>query len=382
MQGNVRKRGSTWSYQFYIGIVDGKKKYKNKGGFKTKGEASKALNEALYEFENMGFVEPSNTPFSLVAEKWLEEYVKPLRKITTYNRYKELLKKYILPSIGALNICDIRIQHIEYILMAKNIEISSSTLQSIYTLINTIMNRALKLRLIKENPCKYIERPKREKFTPDILTPSEISTIVNKLDLSNEYDYMFYIALRLTLELGLRRGELAGLEWNNLKLSENSLIIKNNMIYSNGHVYLTTPKTIESIRELYISDDLIALLKDLHKRQNKNKLQYGQFYKNIEFNDLQYSLIMRWDDGSYIHPMYYTKKLTKVIKACNIDKRVRFHDLRHTNATLLLQQGVNSKVVQERLGHKDIATTLNIYSHVNKKMQKDATDKLTDILHF
>lgn len=382
MQGNVRKRGSTWSYQFYIGIVDGKKKYKNKGGFKTKGEASKALNEALYEFENMGFVEPSNTPFSLVAEKWLEEYVKPLRKITTYNRYKELLKKYILPSIGALNICDIRIQHIEYILMAKNIEISSSTLQSIYTLINTIMNRALKLRLIKDNPCKYIERPKREKFTPDILTPSEISTIVNKLDLSNEYDYMFYIALRLTLELGLRRGELAGLEWNNLKLSENSLIIKNNMIYSNGHVYLTTPKTIESIRELYISDDLIALLKDLHKRQNKNKLQYGQFYKNIEFNDLQYSLIMRWDDGSYIHPMYYTKKLSKVIKACNIDKRVRFHDLRHTNATLLLQQGVNSKIVQERLGHKDIATTLNIYSHVNKKMQKDATDKLTDILHF
>ena len=134
--------------------------------------------------------------------------------------------------------------------MAKNIEISNSTLQSIYTLINTIMNRALKLRLIKENPCKYIERPKREKFTPDILTPSEISTIVNKLDLSNEYDYMFYIALRLTLELGLRRGELAVLEWNNLKLNENSLVIKNNMIYSNGHVYLTTPKTIESIREL------------------------------------------------------------------------------------------------------------------------------------
>ncbi|MFR4582273.1 hypothetical protein [Clostridium cadaveris] len=112
------------------------------------------------------------------------------------------------------------------------------------------MNRALKLRLIKENPCKYIERPKREKFTPDTLTPSEISTIVSKLDLSNEYDYMFYIALRLTLELGLRRGELAGLEWNNLKLSENSLIIKNNMIYSNGHVYLATHKTIESIREL------------------------------------------------------------------------------------------------------------------------------------
>ena len=83
---------------------------------------------------------------------------------------------------------------------------------------------------------------------------------------------------------------------------------------------------------------------------------------------------MCWSTGK----IYYTNKLPKLLKWCNI----RFHDLRHTNATLLLEQGVNSKVVQERLGHKDISTTLNIYSHVNKEMQKDATNKLNALFNF
>ncbi|WP_308463866.1 tyrosine-type recombinase/integrase [Clostridium botulinum] len=84
----------------------------------------------------------------------------------------------------------------------------------------------------------------------------------------------------------------------------------------------------------------------------------------------------------YIHQIYYTNKLTKVIKKAKIDKKVGFHDLRHTNAMLLLSQGVDFKVMQKRLGHEDINTTLNTYSHVNKTIQKNATDKLNSILDF
>ncbi|MET7039289.1 tyrosine-type recombinase/integrase [Clostridium botulinum] len=84
----------------------------------------------------------------------------------------------------------------------------------------------------------------------------------------------------------------------------------------------------------------------------------------------------------YIHQIYYTNKLTKVIKEAEIDKKVSFHDLRHTNAMLLLSQVVDFKVIQERLWHEDINTTLNTYSHVNKTMQKNATDKLNSILDF
>ncbi|EPS55255.1 TPA: tyrosine-type recombinase/integrase [Clostridium botulinum] len=384
MKGGVRKRGATWSYYFYIGEVDGKKKMKEKGGFKSKPECEKALMNALYEFENGGYLTPKKITLIQFSLEWLEEYVKPLRKITTYNRYKELIQKYISKTIGTINITDIQSFHIEQLLLniKKENKISGATLQSIYTILNTIMNRALKLKIIKDNPCKYVERPKRDKFIPDVLEIEEIEKLLNALDLEDRYDYMFNIALKITLELGLRRGELGGLEWKDVNFKENILSVKNNLIYTNGHVKMTTPKTLESCRNIYISEKLVELFKNLKTKQDVDKEKYRDFYEKNVFNNIEYDFVMRWDNGKYIHPMYYTNKLTKVIKKAKIDKKVRFHDLRHTNATLLLSQGVDFKVIQERLGHEDINTTLNTYSHVNKSMQKNATDKLNSILDF
>ena len=384
MKGGVRKRGKTWSYYFYIGEINGKKKMKEKSGFKSKPIAEKAMRGALYEYEHRNYIEPKKIILTQFALEWLDGYVKPLRKITTYNRYKELVNKYLSPAIGHISIVDIQPIHVEKMLLdiKKKNSIGNSTLQSIYTITNTIMNRALKLKLIKDNPCKYIERPKRTNFKPDILDVDEIAKLYSALDKTNIYDYMFHIALRLTLELGLRRGELGGLEWKDVNVKENIVTIKNNLIYSNGHVYMINPKTDESNRSIYISDGALQLLKELHKKQAKNKLKYGQFYinKNI-FDNNKYELVMVWQDGKYIHPMYYLNKLKKVLKKANINKNVTFHNLRHTNATLLLQEGNDLKVIQERLGHKDISTTANIYSHVNKKMQKQATDSISNLIN-
>ncbi|URZ15777.1 Tyrosine recombinase XerC [Clostridium felsineum DSM 794] len=376
MKGGVRKRGKSWSYYFYIGEISGKKKMKEKGGFQSKSTAEKAMRNALYEFEHGGYVEPKKITLNEFSLEWLNKYVKPLRKISTYNRYKELVNKYLIPTLGTINIINITSYHIEQLLLANKKNISSSTLQSIYTIINTIMNRALKLKIIKENPCKYVDRPKRKKFTPDVLEPNEIQEIFKILDLSDEYDYMFNVALRLVLELGLRRGELAGLEWSSINYIEHVLIIKNNLIYTNGHVKMTTPKTQESNRIIYVSDSILDLLKDLHNKQLQHKIAAQEFYEDNIFDGKKYDLIMKWCSGKYIHPMFYTNKIRKVLKLAKINKAIRFHDLRHTNATLLLEQGINLKVIQERLGHKDISTTANIYSHVNKTMQKDATEKL------
>ncbi|AAK79280.1 integrase [Clostridium acetobutylicum] len=160
----------------------------------------------------------------------------------------------------------------------------------------------------------------------------------------------------------------------------NTLTIKNNLIYTNGYVKMSSPKTIESQRSVYISNFILSLLKTLHHKQLENKSNAKEFYKDNMFDGKRYDLIMTWCSGKYIHPMLYTNKIKKVLKAAKINKNVRFHDLRHTNATLLLQQGTDLKVIQERLGHKDIATTANIYSHVNKSMQKAATEKLLNIL--
>jgi len=381
MQGGVRKRGKTWSYHFYLGMVDGKKKIKEKGGFRLKGEAQAALNQALNDYENGGYVETSRTLFTEFALEWMNSYVKELRKVSTYNRYNELIKKYLIPILGGMNINDIESYHVEKLLMdaKKANKISGSTLQSIYTMINTIMNRALKLKIIKDNPCKYVERPKRDKFKAETLDVNEIKTLFSVLDHKSIYDYMFFIGLTLTLELGLRRGELGGLEWKDVNFKENTITIKTNLVYTSGHVIMSTPKTKESNRDIYISDNIITLLNELKIKQENTKIEYGSFYVKNIFDNVDYDLIMIWRDGKYIHPMYYLNKLKKTMVKSKIEKHIRFHDLRHTNASLMLQQDVSMKVVQERLGHKDFSTTANIYSHVSKEMQKKATDKLNNL---
>lgn len=145
---------------------------------------------------------------------------------------------------------------------------------------------------------------------------------------------------------------------------------------------METTKTDESERTLYISDELLDKLKALKLRQEKYKSSIGEYCIDNFSDDVEYDLIRRWNNGKYIHSMYYTNKINKVLKKANINKKIKFHDLRHTNATLLLQQGVDFKVIQTRLGHKDISTTLNVYSHVNKEMQKQASEKLNSLLDF
>lgn len=382
MQGSIRKRGATWSYQFYIGMVDGKKRYKTKGGFQTKGEASAALRTALTDYEEKGYIEPSKLTLNEFADEWLENYIKPVRKISTYNRYVGLYNKYIRDTIGDIPLAEIKAYHIDKVLITNYNQVSTSTLQSVYGTINTIYNRALRLRVAKDNPCRYVDRPKREKVNYQVLDEKEIRQLYQTLDLSNKWDYQFYIAINITIELGLRRGELAGLEWQDINFENHTVIIKNNLIYTNGHTYIQTPKTEESKRTLFVSEQLLNLLKRYKLQQTENKLRYGEYYVKNIFDGREYDFVMRWENGHYIHPLYYTNKITKTIKKAGINKKIRFHDLRHTNATLLLKQGIDFKVIQNRLGHEDISTTINIYSHVDLQMQKEATNKLISALNF
>lgn len=381
MQGGVRKRGKKWYYYFDVGELGGKRKKIERVGGNTKAEAEKALREAIMRYEN-GYIEPKNMTIEEYFVNWLENYIKENRKINTYNSYKGILKNNIIPNIGSIKLKDIKPIHIENLLLnEKKKGLSGTTVQNIYVVINSALNRAVKLQIIHDNPCKYIERPKRDKFVANVLTVEDFYKIIDSLNIEKYTDYIFSLALQIVLELGLRRGELAGLEWENINFKENTIDIKNNLIYSNGKVYLDTPKTEESERTLYISNDLKKLLKTHKKIQSENKLKYGQHYIENIFNNRECNFVMTWENGKNIHPDYYTKKFNKTLKKLGFNKNIRFHDLRHTNATLLLSQGVDFKVIQTRLGHSDINTTLNIYSHVNLEMQKSATEKLTNLFN-
>lgn len=390
MQGSVRKKGTRWYYSFEVPGEGGKRKRIERSGGNTKKEALEALNDAIYKYNN-GYVEPKKMTFDDYINDWLENFVKENRKITTYDRYCEIYKNNIKPHIGALLLKDLKAIHLEKLLQSekkkglqteKKKELSNSTLQSIYGVINSSLNRAVRLQIVNDNICKFVERPKRDKFTANTLTIEEFNLLLSDLDKNIYGDYIFKLALITTLELGLRRGELGGLEWGNIDFENNLIKIENNLIYTNNSVELGTPKTEESERTIYISDELLQQLKKHKKVQSLNRIHYGCLYEKNTFNNKEFDFVFTWEGGKYIHPNYYTLKFSRLIKRIGIEKKVRFHDLRHTNATLLLQQGIDFKVIQTRLGHSDINTTLNIYSHVTTDMQKSATEKLSNLLTY
>jgi len=381
MQGGVRKRGLVWYYYFEIDSDNGKRKKIERKGGSTKPEAQATLRAEILKYEN-GYVEPKKQTIKAYLDDWLENYIKENRKINTYNRYKEILKNNICPSMGDVLLKNIKPIFIDKMLATeKKNGLSNTTLQNIYSVLNSAFNRAVKLRVMPDNPCRYVDRPKRDKFIPNVLTVEEFNNISNSLKLDSYNNYIFWIALQIVLELGLRRGELGGLEWSNIDYEKNTILIKNNLIYSNSKVFINTTKTQESERVLYISYELIKLLKSHKTIQSSNKLSYGENYIKNTFNNKEYNFVMTWENGKYVHPNYYTSKFKKVLNNINFDRNIRFHDLRHTNATLMLENGTDLKVIQERLGHADYATTANIYAHVNLEMQKKASGKLTKIIH-
>lgn len=175
-------------------------------------------------------------------------------------------------------------------------------------------------------------------------------------------DFYFYAVIYIARETGLRRGEILALKWKDINLDNNNIYIQRSVQEVRGEgLSYKKPKNNSSYRNLYVDDDTVKTLKESKKH-----------HLEISHED---NLVFTFPDGSKIRPDYVTKKFKKILKNLNLGSH-RLHDLRHTHATELLQAGVNPKIVQERLGHSKIETTLNIYSHLIPSMQKNAIEVL------
>ena len=380
MNGSVRKRGNTWYYRYYEYSNGEKKQVERKGG-KTKKEALEKLNKEIYRINN-GMLKPSEMKCKDYFNMWLSDFIRPNRRENTYLSYKCSIEKYINPIIGELKLCDLKVIHIEQILMKMKSEgLSSTTMQKHFLVINSSLNKAIKLQMLSDNPCKYVDTPKRNRTNINILTLEEINKIYARLNLKKYDDFVFYVGISLTIETGLRRGEMCGLSWNDIDFNNKTLHVRNALIRVDDTFKISNLKTESSYRDLPLSDQVLNLLNHLKQLQNENKLKYGEFYNKNYFNNKNYDLIFIHEDGKYIVPSNFLQRLKRMCNYCNIKKNIRWHDLRHSNATLLLSDGVSMKVIQERLGHSMMQTTSDIYAHVTDKMNRNATDLISNSLY-
>lgn len=381
MTSYVRKRGKTWTYYFEIEL-NGKRRQISKGGFAKKSEAKSALAEAIVDYEQRNFLNINKIKLDTFFEDWIENTVRPLRSRTTYTRYRSLYDLHIRPAIGGEVLTAITPMKIEQMMRSvRAAGRSETTVQHVYGLARQILHRAAKLRLIRDNPCDYVDRPRRPKNSTEVLTESEILQVVNVLDLNNTSDYIYYVGFLFALETGCRRGEMCGLEWSDIDWDARTITIERALTYVNGHVYVGDPKTEDSVRLLELSPTLLALLKSFRAWQAKKRLKLGPNRKHNVFDGLEYDFVFSWPAGNYVHPLWWTLHTPKIMKRAGIDKHIRLHDLRHTSATLLIQQGIDLKTVQNRLGHADPSMVMQRYGHVTKTMTSKAVSALEDAIY-
>lgn len=366
MKGTVRKEGSSWSYLVYVGTdEDNKKKYKRKRGFKTKKECEASLAELITQLEKGTLITNDKMNLKEYMEYWLETYPRCNCQPATYKRYKEFSRDIIkyLGSIKLSKLTPLAIQKFYQDLIDER-KLSNNTVIKVHRMFHLTLKHAQQWQMISSNPCELVNIPKGTKEEMKYWAPDEINFYLEQIK-----DHKLYNATFLAVHTGLRVGELCALQWKDVDLVNGTLTVNKTMQRIDGNLELKQPKTKNSTRVVTLLSSTLQFLKELKKNHMERKLKY-----KIELNH-----VLDWEDGRCMDPHYISQHFPKMLKQYNIPQ-IRFHDLRHTHATLLLKIGTNPKVISERLGHSTVSFTLDTYSHVSTQMQRDEVSKAENFL--
>lgn len=378
MKGSIKKRGDTYTIIFsFKDPLTNKRRQKWKGGFKTKAEAQKMLTKALYEVDAGIYIEPNTQRLKEYLDEWLEDYCKVHLKVKTVDGYRSYINNHIDKALGKVRLCDLAPIHVQKfydgLLKTGGVKhsngLSPTTVIQCHRILRKALERARKLKIIPENPCDFVDLPKKVKFKVSIYNEEELKELIYVSKNSE-----IYIPILLGVFLGVRRGEALGLTWDNIDFEKKEIHIRKALLISSEGLIFDTPKTESGIRTLLASDFLLEELKKEKEKQLKRKALLRKKYTDM-------NLVCCYSDGNPFNPGRFSHKFADLLKNNKLE-HIRFHDLRHSNATLLLKMNIPIKIASTRLGHSNIAITSDIYQHVDIDMQKDSADKMNEVLRL
>lgn len=298
-------------------------------------------------------------------------------KHSTIVRYKELTTR-IYPAIGHIKLTELRVDHLNNLYTALSADglnkktggkLSAKTIIEHHRLISTVLEQAFRERLIIFNAAKQAQLPRAEKKEVNYFQPEQIENIRKALE--NEPP-KWKMLVHLLLITGARRGEILGLKWDKVDFEGNRIYICNNILYAPDRgIYEDTPKTEKSKRYIALPQETINELKAYKQYQAQ------EYIKNkIPINIKGY--IFSQTDGAAMHPDSVTDYLNKFSKKYNLP-HINAHAFRHTMASMLYFNGVDSVSISNRLGHAQVSTTANIYAHIMEEADQKNADILSDI---
>lgn len=320
----------------------------------SKKEANAVMRQMINDLEKGIAVKKTNKTIADWLDEWLELYLPNVAE-TTRVGYKTKIRCYIKPAIGEILLQSLRANHVQKMvndMIGRGL--SPKNIRDTYNNINAAMKKAVVLRMISFNPCEGVVLPKLKRYKAKVY---DITNIHKLLELTKGTD--MYIPVLLCVTAGLRRGELLALRWENIDFKKKMLMVRNNMVRGENGFIIKAPKSEAGVRDIRLGDEVIDELRKARKQYFEDMISYGAGFQNLNF-------VVRQEDGTPMMPDSMTRKWTRFVEEHDLP-HIRFHDLRHSNATALIMAGVNPRVVQQRLGHADVNITVNVRNpHTNK----------------
>jgi integrase len=336
----------------------------------TKKKAEKLANEYAYEFERhcKGYVTLNeNMRFSEMADWYFTNYAPIELKESTAYTYRGQYDKHIAPIFGNMKVKDITTPKLTQVM--QSYDLNPATVRKVYIVIQSIFRRGVEQGFIRESPCHNVILPKnKNKMKRAVLDEQQTKDFLELLD-TKSWDEDFKRIIRVLLFTGMRCGECLALSWDDIDFDDKTISINHNLADVAGKHYLTTPKTANSIRTIGMSDTLATIFKEQQKYVNELSMALGGRFVHPE-------MVFPSALGNYRDRSALNTSFKRFLKGTEFDF-LTLHQLRHCNATLLLNSGVDIKIVSEHLGHCDIGVTANIYADVLKSTKSKVADLIS-----
>ncbi|MFZ4509038.1 MAG: site-specific integrase [Fimbriimonas sp.] len=368
-EGTISQRqDGRWEARVTIGYEGGKLRRKSLYG-KTRKEVQEKMTVILRQVQQGLPVANDRMTVAGLLEDWLQTVVAPSKRPKTFHSYSQIVRLHLIPDLGRIVLSKLTAQDVQRLINQKSkSDLSPRTVQYIRDVLRNALNQAIKWDLVPRNVAELSEVPqvKRHVFIP--LDPEEASLLLSTVK-GHPLEALFCVALAV----GLRIGEATGLRWNDIDLNGGLMSVNNQLQKVGTDWRLVPPKTSRGVRRIDLPTFAVTALRSHRERQQtEDKVIAGPEWQEMGF-------VFTTSRGTPLDPANIRRTFSLLLKKAGL-AQMRFHDLRHTCASLLLAQGVQPRVVMEILGHSQISLTMDTYSHVIPSLRKDAATLMDSLL--
>jgi len=364
-EGSIYRRRSDARWASSIPLPNGKRKH-----FlgKTREEVAKKLTAALKARDDGLPIVSDRQTVSQFLKKWLTDKVTPSTRESTLRGYESKIRMHIVPALGNVTLGKLTPQRLQSFFNEKlKSGLSPRTVHHLRAILRAALADAVKWGLVMRNVADLIDPPRVPHEEVQALAPAEAQELLAAVK-GTRLEALYSVALAL----GLRQGEALGLRWEDIDFDAATLRVRRSLQRIGGAFQFVEPKTARSHRTLALPNIAAIALREHRTRQLKERLAAGPMWD-------EHGLVFARANGSPLYGSNVTREFQRMLEHAGL-RRLRFHDMRHACASLLIAQGVHPRIVMETLGHSQIGITMNLYSHVLPEAQRQAASKMDAVL--